>query len=148
MTAVNLFTNKEKFGKIVIHFFTRRKTMEKLVNDMTVQRLLINLGITPKSNGYRYLTAAIMIKLSSRPGDIAMCKLYKRVSERFRVTTASVERCMRFAVTRTYNANQLIGINDLYDAVIISDTPTLSDFITYIVEYLYSFYQHDDLLIC
>lgn len=118
--------------------------MEKQVNKMTIQRLLINLGITPKSNGYRYLTTAILLKLESRPGDIAMCKLYARVGACHNVSATSVERCMRFSITRTYNTNQLTGINELYNAYIITEIPTLSDFIMYIVEYLDSFYRYDD----
>ncbi len=121
--------------------------MQKQVNKMTVQRLLIRLGVTPKSNGYRYLTLAIMLKLASRPGDIGMGNLCIRVGRENGVTAASVERCMRFAVTRAYNQNQLSGINDLYNAYVITEAPTLSDFIMYIVEYLDSFYQYDDLII-
>lgn len=121
--------------------------MEKPVNKMTVQKLLITAGVTPKSNGYRYLTTAILLLLESRPGGIAMCKLYKKVGEVHEVSASSVERCMRFAVTRTYDLNGLSLINELYNAMIITEAPTLSDFIMYIVEYLYSFYQFDDLIL-
>lgn len=122
--------------------------MEKQVNKMTVRRLLINLGIAPKTNGYGYLASAISIKLESRPDDITMTALYKRIAEENQVTTASVERCMRFAVGRAYNTNKLTGINDLYNAYVITEVPMLSDFIMYIVEYLYTFYRYDDYVIC
>lgn len=121
--------------------------MEKPVNKMTVQRLLINLGITPKSNGYRYLTLAILYKLANRPGDIGIGKLCAKVGEANNASSAAVERCMRFAISRTYDRNKLSGINELYDAYIITELPTLSDFIMYIVEYLDSFYQDDDITI-
>lgn len=121
--------------------------MEKQVTRMTVQRLLISLGVTPKSNGYRYLTSAIMIKLEKRPGDVTMLRLCEQLGAENNATAASVERSMRFAIERVYNLNKLSGINDLFNAYVITKSPTLSDFIMYLVEYLDSFYQFDDLRI-
>lgn len=118
--------------------------MEKQVNKKTVQRLLINLGIAPKTNGYGYLTSAISIELERRPGDVPMGKLCEMIATEYHVSPSSVERCMRFAIGRAYNRNKLAGINDLFDAYIITDVPMLSDFIMYIAEYLYTFYKYDD----
>lgn len=118
--------------------------MEKQIDKITVRRLLISLGITPKSNGYKYLTSAILKKLAARPADIPMFKLCGLIAAEYGVTASSVERCMRFAVTRTYDLNKLSGINDLYNFYVINDSPTLSDFIMYLVEYFDSFYHYDD----
>lgn len=119
--------------------------MQKTVNKMTVQRLLIYLGITPKTNGYRYLTAAILLKLDSRPGDMSMGAVCNAVGETNKCKGAAVERCMRSAITGAFKKTQLSGLNDLYNAYVVSDrAPTLSDFIMYVVEYLDSFYGDDD----
>ena len=118
--------------------------MEKCVNKQTVQRLLIHLGVAPKTNGYGYLTSAIAIQLQSRPRSKSMRKLCEEVALENRVTPSSVERCMRFSVARAYNATRLAGINEIYNADIINEVPMLSDFITYIVEYFDTFYRYDD----
>lgn len=122
--------------------------MEKQVNKMTVQRLLINLGITPKCNGYRYMATAITVKLSTRYRNMPMFKLYELTGCEHNVSGASVERGMRSAISRAYNSNKLLMINELYDFNIITECPTVSDFIMYLVEYLDSFYQYDDIVIC
>lgn len=115
--------------------------MEKQVKKTTVQKLLIDLGITPKTSGYGYLTLAIMHKLDCRPGDISMCRLYEFVGKAYNTTAASAERCMRFAVSRAYNMTKFYGLNKLYNASIITRLPMLSEFIMYIVEYLDVFYE-------
>lgn len=70
---------------------------QKLVDKKTVQRLLIHLGIAPKTNGYGYLATAITLRLECRNAEMRMKELYARVAREFRVSAASVERCMRFA---------------------------------------------------
>lgn len=127
--------------------YEERVIMEKPVNKMIVQRLLIHLGITPKSNGYRYLTQTVMTELSSRPRNIGMGRVCASVGAANGTTAAAVERCMRLAVLRAYDRNKLSGVNDLYNAYVITEAPTLSDFVMLIVEYLDSFYQYDDYTI-
>ena len=118
--------------------------MKKQVNKATVQKLLISLGVAPSMNGYRYLTSAILLKIARE--SITLCGLYSEVAKLQNTTASAVERCMRFAVMRVYNANKLEGLNDLYNANIICELPRLSDFIMYIVEYLCCFYQDDELV--
>ena len=120
--------------------------MEKVVTKAVVQRLMIILGITPKGNGYKYLPAAIMLKLESRPDNIVMTEVCRIIGEAHNVSAKSVEKSMRFAVSRAYGVNKLEGINDMYNATVITAEPTLADFVMYVVEYLYTFYQYDDFL--
>lgn len=108
--------------------------MEKQVNKTTVQKILIGLGVSPSIGGYDCLTSAIMIKFACR--QMRMGMLYAEVGKINGISATAAERCMRFAVSRLYNINRLSGINELYNAKVISYVPSLSEFIMYIVEYL------------
>ena len=121
--------------------------MKKEVTKLTVQRLLIQLGVLPKTNGYKYLVSAIWSELIARPESIPMEKLQMHIGKLYGVSATSVERCMRYSIFVAYNATKLAGINTLYNMQIITALPKLSDFITYIVEYLDCFYQSDDISI-
>ncbi len=117
--------------------------MEKQISKTTVQKLLIYVGIAPKTSGYGYLTTAIMTELEYRPKDIAMCKLYALVGENHGTTASAVERSMRFAIIRAYNLTGLVGLNLLYKLNIIDTAPMLSEFISYMVHYLEVYYESD-----
>ena len=119
--------------------------MNKPIDKITIQRLLIRMGIVPKSNGYPYLTAAISLMLSLRPEQPNVTSVYARIAQTFGVSQASVERCMRFAIVHTFAGNKLELINEMYNASIITAQPTVSEFLYYVVEYLYTFYPYDDL---
>ncbi len=121
--------------------------MKKTVDARTVRGLLIRLGVAPKTNGYLYLTCGICCMLGVLPSHIGVTVLYARIAKQHGVSAASVERCMRFAVSRAYDAGKCALLNDLYGADVIRETPTVSDFLYYVTEYLGTFYAYDDFLL-
>ena len=119
--------------------------MNRSISKITIQRLMIRMGISPKSNGYPYLTAAVHWMFLQRPALPTASAVYAEIATMHGVTTASVERCMRFAVGRAFDSSGLELINEMYNASVITEVPTVSEFLYYIVEYLYTFYPYDDI---
>ena len=119
--------------------------MNNPINKRTIQRLMIRMGISPKSNGYPYLTAAVHWMFLQRPALPSATSVYAEIATMHGVTQASVERSMRFAIGRAFDVSRLELINEMYNASVITQVPTVSEFLYYIVEYLYTFYPHDDI---
>lgn len=89
---------------------------------------LDNVGVSPKSKGYAYLTRAILLVMEQPRQHLCML-----VAREYGVTEASVERAMQNAINRAW---QLSDINDLlahYTARISSDrgVPTVTEFVYY-----------------
>ncbi len=119
--------------------------MNKQVGRITVQRILLFLGFSPKLEGYRHLIDAILELYGLYPLKLSVNAICSKLSSAEKLSGDAVEKRMKYAVERTYKQNDLDGVNTMYNASVLTQCPTLYEFLMLITEYLHSFYKNDDL---
>ena len=101
-------------------------------NQKRIQRRITaelnNVGINPKSVGYRYLIDAIEIMMSERTQNIQ-----KIIAERHGKTEVSVIRAMQNAIERAWRSTSIDDLLQYYTAPVNSakGVPTITEFVCY-----------------
>lgn len=113
--------------------------------EQEIRKILLNIGISPNLNGYRYLTTGIRLTIN-QPEIInsVTTKLYPMIAELYGSTGTKIERSMRHALTVAWDKgritvfNAIIGISTLN----VNDRPTSSEFIALVADKI----LHDEIL--
>ena len=100
---------------------------------------LLNLGISPNTKGYHYLSDGILICVTSE-GKLTVCSkdLYSKLAESYNTSECSIEKAVRHAIKSGWYRHdealaELIFMNTLQSE---NDIPTNSVFISTIAEWI------------
>lgn len=107
---------------------------DRSLADRITEALLL-LGISPYYKGHGYLVASIEVTvLDPSRIELVTKDLYPSIGRRFEVTTASVERCMRTAISICWFYSK--GTLDRMAHRHLTKRPTCSEFIAIIADYI------------
>lgn len=97
--------------------------------------LLRNVGMHPKYKGYAYMLLMLQ-KTQEQPEVMYNISggLYPAVMERYGVSQAAVERCIRFAIRRTWESGNTDMLKELFGAYETGCVPTTGEFIAVMTE--------------
>lgn len=97
--------------------------------------LLRTVGMHPKYKGYAYILLMLQ-KTQVEPETMYNISsgLYPLVMERYGVSQAAVERCIRFAIRRTWEIGNVEMLEELFSAYETGCIPTTSEFIAVMTE--------------
>lgn len=132
MIAPSILRKSETSG-VEIKALTRHDT-EKHINRRIMQELN-QVGISPKSVGYKYLVDAI--KLTMEQPVHNLCSI---IGKTYGKTESSVERAMQNAINRAWATSDIDDLLTYYTARISSSkgVPTLTEFIYYYANKLHA----------
>ena len=103
-------------------------TNKKVQLENKITDILICLKIKPNMLGFDYLRKSIELCIDD--GELlnnVTKDLYPLVAKEYNVSPAIVERCIRNSITNAYKTKGLLGVNDLFDAVVYSNDFKLSN---------------------
>ena len=136
------FSIAELEDKILDTFKTSEKKTINLLNNnlqISISRMLHELGMPSHIKGYQYLRDAIMMSVED-PGMISSITkiLYPTIAKKYKTTSSSVERAIRHAIEVAWNRGQIDTINDLFGYTVNAGKgkPTNSEFIALIADKL------------
>lgn len=97
--------------------------------------LLRKVGMHPKYKGYAYVLVMLQ-KTQVEPEAMYNISsvLYPLVMQRYGVSRAAVERCIRFAIQRTWESGNASILEELFGAYEMGCVPTTSEFIAVMTE--------------
>lgn len=97
--------------------------------------LLRRVGMHPKYKGYAYLLLMLQ-RTQTEPEAMynISAALYPMVMQRYGVSRAAVERCVRFAIQRTWESGNADMLHELFGAYEMGYKPTISEFIAVMTE--------------
>ena len=100
---------------------------EKRINRL-ISLELDNIGINPKSVGYKYLIDAV--KATIEEPQTNLCRI---IGEKYGKSDSSVERAMQNAINRAWRTSDIDDLERYYTARIRSErgVPTITEFICY-----------------
>ena len=91
-----------------------------------ISRYLCNCGIFPSILAYDYLIEAIFDYIAVEGDRFFVCKeIYKKLADKFGVSQCSVERSMRYAVSKVL----ILEVYNNYMGADIQKAPKVSEFI-------------------
>lgn len=90
-----------------------------------IQEVLLNIGVPTNLSGFKYITYAVQLILSNP--DNATVKmvdgLYADISRKYDTKSTRVERCIRHAITTTWQHGNTEYINTLFKNSINPNRP-------------------------
>lgn len=98
-----------------------------------IQELLFEIGIPANLMGFTYIVTALQIALLNREYIYRMTKiLYAEVAKQYEASPASVERCIKYAITVGWTCGNAECIEQIFKHSInpARGVPTNSQFIT------------------
>ena len=97
--------------------------------------MLRAVGMHPKYKGYAYLLC-ILETTGSEPERLyrGAAEAYERVANKFGTRQGAVERCMRFAIRRTWENGNIKALRELFGAYDTNYVPTISEFMAVLTE--------------
>lgn len=112
--------------------------MEK--QEVTIRKLMMDLGIDPHLKGYHYLIEAIkIIQKAFGRGDVypPMMEVYGEIAEKFNTTRSRVERAIRHAKENVFD-NPCVAHDEYFGFLIDFDSGNMPNkcFITVLAEHL------------
>ena len=111
----------------------------------TVLQFLMQLGLSPSYKGQRYLVCAISIVIYNRTYLTNITKnLYDPIAEFFHVRPASVEHCIRTAITVCWEEGNRELLSKIFGSY-QNSCPSNSKFIAMIAEYIYLNFSEEEL---
>ena len=91
------------------------------ISDLATKYML-QLGFDVRNMGFEYFKVAILLCCEDKTYMKAITKrLYPKIAEIFGVTSTSVERDIRVSIRKAYSTGGLLGLNDIYDAIIYNN---------------------------
>ena len=110
-------------------------TVDQKTESEIISRALLTIGVMPNKKGFAYLIDAITI-YSHGAKDIQ--SVYAEISERYGVTSSSVDRCIRTSLGSLRVISTCEKINSLMNmpAIDASTTLTCRSFVALLAEYL------------
>lgn len=105
--------------------------------EVTVSKLLHRLGVPAHVKGYMYLRYGIILAVEDISIINSLTKsLYPSIAKKFGVTTCSVERAMRSAISISWERGDMVILNDYFGFTIDSEKgkPTNGEFIAMIAD--------------
>lgn len=97
--------------------------------------LLRTVGMHPKYKGYAYVLLMLQ-RTQVEPESMYNISsvLYPLVTEKYGVTQAAVERCIRFAIRRTWETGNIGMLEEIFGAYETGCIPTTGEFIAVMTE--------------
>lgn len=104
------------------------------IEERDVVNYLLNIGMKPSLGGFKYVTAAILLRLEKNDDIISMTKeLYPGIAKKYNTKAQRVEHGMRHSIERMIDANVCTG-NEAFDKLFkgcdLAKGVTNSDFIS------------------
>ena len=113
--------------------FLESNSLEKLIS-----RLLIEIGIPANIGGYTYSREALLLMLQYNIKVQVTKYVYPDVAKKCKVTSSSVERCIRHAIERAWENGNLEVQNEIFGYTVKAKKgkPTNSEFLFQIADYI------------
>ena len=92
-----------------------------------IVRALLYLNINPSLNGFNYLKRAIALALTDHAYLVNIRKTYFIIAKENNVTSSSVERSIRYAITRAFDSGKEDAMIKCFGGLIDSTTGTISN---------------------
>ena len=91
---------------------------------------IIQIGVSPKSVGFRYLSDAVLIKLQD-----ANANIYNVLGPKYKKSDPSIERAMQYAINRAWRTGDPDELLANYTARVNSErgVPTIMEFVFFYV---------------
>ena len=111
---------------------------EAMPPEMKAATLLYDLTLSPSYKGYKYLKEAIAMLCEGNKSYSSFTKqLYPALAAKFNTTAQNIEKNIRFAIKKIYEANTPEDLErNLGRSPIVYSKPTNVKFITYCAEKL------------
>lgn len=107
-----------------------------MIDEVTVYRHLVDLGVPTEMRGYKYLKTAIMLCLQNEEYIYSVTqKLYPEIASKYATTPAAVERSIRTAIEHVCRNTSRKVLKEYFGNV-QSDKLTNRKFIAGLVEYI------------
>ena len=109
------------------------------INVSEIQELLLDIGLSPSLIGFQYITYAEQLALTDEEYLRHVTKLlYIDIAVKYHTTPASVERCIRHAISTAWNHGSKEQINKLFRNSVNPNkgVPTNSQFLARLYFYL------------
>ena len=88
----------------------------------TITEVLMELKLKPDISGFDYLREAIKLCLTDRGLQCEITtKLYPLMAKKFNVNVKMIERNIRFAIEYAFGNKGLLGVNQIYGALIYTN---------------------------
>lgn len=96
--------------------------------------MLRAVGMHPKYKGYAYVLC-ILEKTGMEPERLygSAGEMYRLVEEKFGIKRAAMERCIRFAIQRTWDTGN-DKLKELFSAYDVCCMPTITEFLAVMTE--------------
>lgn len=119
---------------------TTEATIEpRIVMERLITRILLTLGVPARLNGYRYLRDGIYMVVEKPEEVTAVTKhIYPAIAEKYRVSSASVERAIRHAIEVSWNRGNVDEFDRMFGYTIDTEKgkPTNSEYIAMIADHI------------
>ena len=106
-------------------------------NAKLVAETLRGIGLSPKYKGYVYALYMLCLALDDFTRVHSMAaRLYGAACEKYNATSGAVERNLRFAIRRAWDADHTGAMHRLFQSYSIFYTPTNREFIAVLSDYM------------